>query len=95
MNGKPGRPMKDWRGTRVGRLTVIERCGSVRGKPLWRCKCACGEYTERSSEALFHALQLGYISSCAPCQSRSTVLRELRSVRAKAGWVTRNAKRER
>jgi hypothetical protein len=37
-----GRPAVDWRGQRVGRLTVIERVGTRHEKAEWRCICDCG-----------------------------------------------------
>lgn len=35
--------MIDISGERFGKLTVIVRAGSIRGRPAWLCKCDCGK----------------------------------------------------
>lgn len=42
----------DLSGQRFGRLTVIERTGSLRGSALWLCQCSCGGITYVSSRDL-------------------------------------------
>lgn len=57
----PSRLKEDLTGKRFGMLTVIERApNSAAGKPMWRCKCDCG------NETVVHgnALRDGYTKSC-------------------------------
>jgi len=50
----------DLNGKRFGRLTVIARDGSHRGKALWLCKCDCGN--EKIAESCH--LRTGATTSC-------------------------------
>jgi hypothetical protein len=51
----PGKPATDLTGRVFGRLKVIARAGSTAGKsprPLWRCRCVCGDKHVVSAAAL-------------------------------------------
>jgi len=37
-----GRPVSNLAGLKFGRLTVIQRTGSILGSTLWKCRCECG-----------------------------------------------------
>lgn len=50
----------DLSGERYGRLTVIERVGTMSGHPLWECKCDCGKHTKATTTNL----RSGAIVSC-------------------------------
>ena len=42
----------DETGNRYGRLVVIEKLDSYKGKAQWLCKCDCGNYTKVSGDSL-------------------------------------------
>lgn len=51
----------DLSGRRFGRLIAIERVGNNRrNRPVWKCKCDCGEFKNASSENLLR----GTCTSC-------------------------------
>jgi hypothetical protein len=54
-------------GLRFGRLLVIKRAKSVRGKFRWICRCDCGATATRDGSAL----RYGHVKSCG-CLSRET-----------------------
>ena len=64
----------DMTGERYGLLTVIERAGSTKdSKPLWRCKCDCGNEATLPRSALIHGQR-----SCGCMQGvRSDILTPL------------------
>ena len=47
-------------GNQYGRLTVVRRAASVKGKTLWVCQCSCGELHETSGDNL----RRGKVKSC-------------------------------
>lgn len=50
-----GRKAVDMTGQKYGLLTVVERCGSDKySKPLWKCKCECGQIAILPRSALIH-----------------------------------------
>lgn len=51
---------KSLAGQTFGRLTVIERYGSRKGRVNWLCRCECGKL----HEAVSHALTSGHTKSC-------------------------------
>lgn len=60
----------DLTGQRFGRLTVIERVGTyksehTRSRPIWKCQCDCGNYSNVTSADL----RTGNTQSCG-CQRR-------------------------
>lgn len=63
MTTHAGRPAIDMVGQVFGRLTVIERAGSVRRSAggtsaMWRCRCTCGgEHVTRRDNLLSGATQ--------------------------------------
>ena len=59
-SGNAGRSAKDLTGKRFGRLTVLERAGSLGGHALWHCRCDCGNEVDVKSVQLVH----GYSKSC-------------------------------
>lgn len=70
----------DMRGQQFGRLTVVERKGSIYGKPAWLCACSCG-----ATVVVYAAsLRKGHTRSCG-CWQRE-VVRE--TVRARAEDLT-------
>jgi hypothetical protein len=55
----------DLSGVRFGRLTAVERAGSIRRNPAWRCRCDCGnEIVARR----FHLIR-GSTKSCGCSRS--------------------------
>ena len=59
-----------------GRLTVIERCDNKNNKVMWKCKCACGNVIEVSSNSLI----TGNTKSCG------CLKKELNTKRFKEMW---------
>lgn len=56
-------------GQKIGRLTVIERCGSTKNnKALWLCKCECGGETKATTGDL----RSGNTKSCGCLQKETT-----------------------
>jgi hypothetical protein len=51
----------DITGQRYGRLTVVKRVGSRKGKALWSCDCDCGT---RGHQTTQNQLQRGHAQSC-------------------------------
>lgn len=52
---------RDLSGKQFGRLTVVEHCGSSPDhQALWKCRCACGNYTTVRG----HSLTKGTTQSC-------------------------------
>ena len=47
-------------GRTFGRLTVVERAGSVGDKVCWLCRCDCGNSTKATS----NNLKRGFVTSC-------------------------------
>lgn len=62
----PNKWIKDYRGQRFNRLTVIafERV-RPRGGAVWRCRCDCGNETTTTA----HDMRVGHTQSCG-CQGR-------------------------
>ena len=62
----------DLTGSRFGRLAVLARTGTKRGRPMWLCMCDCGKFPEVSGENLrggittscgcYHAERLSTVS---------------------------------
>ena len=52
--------VNDLTGMKFGKLTVIERKGSIRNKAAWLCKCECGNETIVASDKL----KSGHTKSC-------------------------------
>ena len=59
-SGNTGKSAKELTGKRFGRLTVLERVGSLDGHALWHCRCDCGKEVDVTSLQLIH----GYSKSC-------------------------------
>ena len=45
-------PLKDLKGHRFGRLTVVDRLPTVNRRTMWLCKCECGNETIVDSQNL-------------------------------------------
>lgn len=60
----------DEAGNKYGRLTVIEREGSIRGQAAWKCLCECGNYTIVAGSQL----RQGITTSCG-CRKKETCKR--------------------
>lgn len=59
----------DLTGQRFGRLVILKRIGvSTSGKPLWLCKCDCGNESEVNS----NSLKNGYTKSCGCLRKETT-----------------------
>lgn len=58
----------DLTGTVFGRLTVVERAGSVGDKVRWCCLCVCG----RTTKATSGNLKRGFVTSCG-CYRREFI----------------------
>lgn len=59
--------VRDMTGTKQGRLTVIERAGSLKGQAAWRCLCECGKQTVVRGAAL----RSGETQSCGGHRPKS------------------------
>lgn len=59
-------------GKKYGRLTVVKRAGSHRGKAMWLCRCQCGEEIERSGQVL----RRGLTNSCGCLRREAPTLRK-------------------
>jgi len=70
----------DLTGHRYGRLTVLERAGSIRNKARWRCVCACGKTVLCDS----NSLREKHTTSCG-CRSRESARERLRSAMTRHG----------
>ncbi len=60
----------DLSGLRFGRLTVLERSGSFRNRPAWRCLCDCGQHTVVRGNSLRYGLTKS--CGCLGDESRSS-----------------------
>ena len=58
----------DLTGQQFGKLTVIQRDGSINGHAAWQCKCSCGNLTIVSSDKL----RSGHTQSCGCFQKEQT-----------------------
>jgi hypothetical protein len=58
--GKPSGRAVDLTGERFGKLKVIEKSDTRRGKQRWKCLCDCGNFTEVASDQL----RSGHTKSC-------------------------------
>lgn len=56
-------------GNRYGRLTVIRKCGSSRGRARWLCQCDCGQQKEVDGNHLMS----GATQSCGCLQKEKTI----------------------
>lgn len=56
-------------GNRYGRLTVMRKCGSSRGRARWLCQCDCGQQKEIDGNHLMS----GTIQSCGCLQKEKIV----------------------
>lgn len=63
--------LKDLRGMKFGRLTVIERAENKGAKVCWRCKCDCGQETVVQSWNLTHK----HTKSCGCIQDETFSLK--------------------
>jgi len=70
----------DLTGRVLGRLTVITRVGSKQGKPLWLCKCRCGNSIEVISTSLTRGAakgnRVGGTKSCGICRDKDKYPKE-------------------
>lgn len=57
--------IKDETGNIYGKLTVIQRMPSEKGRAMWLCKCKCGNITTKSG----HDLRSGKIVGCGKCKN--------------------------
>lgn len=57
----------DLSGRRFDRLSVLGRCGTAGGKPLWACVCECGEFAAARADHMM----TGRSRSCG-CLRRDT-----------------------
>lgn len=65
--------MKDERGNKYGKLTVIEYAGHDHvNHILWKCRCDCGQIVFKSGVDLRQASQRGMCCSCKDCIKKST-----------------------
>ena len=62
----------DLTGKRFGRLVVVERVGSVRGKMFWKCKCDCGGVSVVSTTHL----KSGNTKSCGCLRKDSNISKD-------------------
>lgn len=58
----------DETGNRYGRLTVVSRCGSLKGQAAWICRCDCGETVTTRGVSL----RTGNTKSCGCIRSEVT-----------------------
>lgn len=58
----------DLTGQRFGRLTVIERTGTINGHAAWRCQCDCGNLCVKNS----YNLKSGRTHSCG-CEQKEAL----------------------
>jgi len=64
----------DLTGQRFGRLTVVERAGTTKGRQsLWKCKCDCGNEVT----VLAYTLKSGRTTSCG-CFQKETALKSIK-----------------
>ena len=61
--------MNDLSGQRFGRLVVLERTGSKNNRPLWLCKCDCGNEKIVSTSGL----KSGDTKSCGCLKQEKTI----------------------
>ena len=90
----------DITGRRFHRLTALSREGSIRGRPLWRCRCDCGAESFVESRQLYS----GNTKSCG-CQridtniarnsthglSRTPLAKVWYGMRARCSWPNNKA----
>lgn len=60
--------IKDYTGQKFGRLTVLQRTGSINGRSFFLCQCECGKYINCRSDGLIS----GRTSSCG-CYHKEVV----------------------
>lgn len=78
--------VKDLTGLRFGRLTVVCRAGSnERGRAMWECLCACGNYVTVVGKLLLN----GDTKSCGCLIRRNAECLNLKHGQARAGKVER------
>lgn len=51
---KESKRFQDLKGTKFGKLTVLERVGTKINSPYWKCKCDCGNVIFASSNVLIN-----------------------------------------
>lgn len=67
--------MKDLTGLRFGKLTVVTRIGSNKqGRPVWLCKCDCGESVNVPTPSLLK----GHTKSCGCLRVEASTQRATR-----------------
>jgi len=91
MSGKPINEL----GRSYGRLTVVRRCyfQDAAGRAIWRCRCACGKYTN----VLGADLRVGRVKSCG-CLRAETIQNatlEQRSMWSRLGGIASGVSKRR